>query len=197
MKITDSAAVSDPLAPFRAKRELWTPANMISFLRMLMVIPAIVALEQGSNKLAAMIFAAAFATDLLDGFIARKTGDVSEYGKIIDPLADKIFVGAVVIAMVLLKMLPVWYVAAILFRDLLILVVGTWASKRFGAVLPSNYYGKAAVLTIALTLFLTVLAAGESVILFFRTLSLALMVLSLYFYGTRVLRLVRETTPAS
>lgn len=148
---------NDPLAEFRTKREIWTPANFISFLRMLMVVPAVIALSHGRARMAAAIFAIAFATDLLDGFVARRTGDVSEYGKIIDPLADKIFVGCVVVAMLVFGMVPLWFVAIVLARDVIILLAGMWAGRKFKVVLPSNYYGKSAVLTISLTLFLIVL----------------------------------------
>ncbi len=182
----------DPLAPFRTKREIWTPANLISFVRMLMVVPAILALSHGRARMAAAIFAIAFATDLLDGFVARRTGDVSEYGKIIDPLADKVFVGSVVIAMLVFGMVPVWFVAMILSRDIIILVAGMWAGRKFKVVLPSNYYGKSAVLTISLTLFLIVLHVAGIAISLFEGLSVILMIVSVFVYGARLLKLMRE-----
>jgi len=185
------ASHPDPVAQFRAKKSIWTPANGISFLRMLLVIPAVYFLAQKEYTLAATTFAIAYATDLLDGFIARKTNDVSEYGKIIDPLADKVFVGAVVIAMMVLGLVPVWFVAIILARDVVILLAGIWAGRKFKTVLPSNYPGKGAVLAISLTLFLTVLGVSHEVLVFLQGLSVLLMAISLIVYGRRLFRLIR------
>jgi CDP-diacylglycerol--glycerol-3-phosphate 3-phosphatidyltransferase len=181
----------DPIAAFRAKKNLYTPANAISALRVLLVIPAVLAINHGDGGLAAAIFGLAYFTDLLDGFVARKTNDVSEYGKIIDPLADKIFVGAVVLTMLVMHQLPLWFVVAILSRDLLILLVGIWASRKFQVVLPSNYPGKGAVLCIALTLFMTELGLSQPILVFMQNLSTLLMAVSLVAYGMRLNRLLK------
>lgn len=187
-------STTDPLAEFRAKRTLWTPANGISALRVLLAIPAVLAIVNGNGILVASIFFVAYLTDILDGYVARKTNDVSEYGKIVDPLADKIFVGVVVVAMLWMGQLPVWFVVVILSRDLIILSVGIWAGRRFKVVLPSNYPGKAAVLAIALTLFLTVLGLSSGVLVFMQTLSVTLMAISLVLYGNRVFELNSRIT---
>ncbi len=184
----------DPLAEYRTKRKLWTPANVISFLRMLLAAPAIYALSHGAVRQAATIFAIAFATDVLDGIVARKTGDVSEYGKIIDPLADKVFVGSVVIAMLALGLIPLWFVLMILVRDAVILVAGIWAGRKFKVVLPSNYWGKAAVIVISLTLFWIVLGLSHDILVFLEGLSVALMIVSLIAYALRLQRVIRATS---
>ena len=62
----------------------------------------------------------------------------------IDPLADKIFIASVVLAMLALGLLPIWFVVVIIARDVIILLAGIWATRRFKVVLPSNYPGKAA-----------------------------------------------------
>src|SRR2546421_12037996 len=105
------------LEKFRAKDELFTPSNMISLMRAMMAVPAVMAIVGHWYLLVASICIAAFLSDLLDGLIARKTNSVSEMGKIIDPLADKIYVGCVVITMAAYSLIPLWFLAIILVRD--------------------------------------------------------------------------------
>lgn len=186
----------DPLAAYKAKDDWFTPSNAISFLRALLTIPSVYLLSAKLYTWAAALFFFAFLTDLADGYIARKTNDVSEIGKIIDPLADKIFVAVTVIAMLVLGLVPFWFVAAVVARDIIILVAGIWATKRFHVVLPSNYPGKFAVLTISLTLFMTVLGFSPTVLMFMQGLSLLLMLVSLGVYGKRLFDLLRQTARA-
>jgi CDP-diacylglycerol--glycerol-3-phosphate 3-phosphatidyltransferase len=189
-----SAPESDVLKAYRAKDALWTPSNLISGLRAVMTIPAGICISNGSYVTAAVICFLAFVTDLLDGYVARKTNDVTELGKIIDPVADKIYVGVVVLVMLIHGLLPLWFVLAVLLRDVLILVVGIWATRKFKVVLPSNYPGKGAVLVIALTLFMTLLGAESGVLGFMQGFSLALMLLSLFVYGQRLLSIAQQVS---
>jgi CDP-diacylglycerol--glycerol-3-phosphate 3-phosphatidyltransferase len=187
------APETDVLKAYRAKNELWTPSNLISALRAVMTIPAGICISSGYHVTAAVICFLAFFTDLLDGYVARKTNDVTELGKVIDPVADKIYVGVVVLVMLLNGLLPLWFVLAVLLRDVLILLVGIWATRKFKVVLPSNYPGKAAVLVIALTLFMTLLGAESGLLGFMHGLSLVLMLLSLFVYGQRLLTIMQQT----
>ncbi len=188
------APETDVLKAYRAKNELWTPSNLISALRALMTIPAGICISNGYHVTAAVICFLAFVTDLLDGYVARKTNDVTELGKVIDPVADKIFVGVVVLVMLLNGLLPLWFVLAVLLRDVLILVVGIWATRKFKVVLPSNYPGKGAVLVIALTVFMTLLGAESGLLGFMHGFSSVLMLLSLFVYGQRLLAIMQQTS---
>jgi CDP-diacylglycerol--glycerol-3-phosphate 3-phosphatidyltransferase len=181
-------SVQDPavLAQYRAKDSIVTPSNLISLMRAFMVFPAIFALIAHLYILVASIFVVAFISDLLDGLVARRTNTVSELGKIIDPLADKIFVGLVVIAMAAYGLIPTWFLAAIIIRDMIIIAGGIWAKRKLGVVLPSNYPGKAAVLTISLTLFLIMTGVPSNIIAGMEWLGIALMVGSLWVYGRRL-----------
>ncbi len=182
------------IAKFRAKDDIFTPSNLISVMRVMFVLPAIFCIVAHLYFLVAAIFLAAVMTDLLDGLIARKTNSVTEIGKIIDPLADKIFIGFVVITMAAYSLIPIWFIAIILGRDLVILAGGWWARKKLGVVLPSNYPGKIAVITISLTLFFIIIRAGISgntsvllqVIVYLEWTSVALMGVSLWVYGRRL-----------
>jgi CDP-diacylglycerol--glycerol-3-phosphate 3-phosphatidyltransferase len=176
---------------FRAKDEIFTPSNMISVMRAMMAVPAVMAIVGHWYLLVASICIAAFISDLLDGLIARKTNSVSEIGKIVDPLADKIYVGCLVIAMAAYSLIPIWFLAVILGRDLIIVLGGIWAKRRLGVVLPSNYPGKIAVLTISISLFMIFVSVPKNIIDVFQYLSLALMMLSLVAYALRMAKLMK------
>jgi CDP-diacylglycerol--glycerol-3-phosphate 3-phosphatidyltransferase len=91
-------------------------------------------------------------TDLLDGYLARRLNEVSDLGKIIDPVADKIAIGVVAILMFFNGLIPLWFILVVLVRDVLILVFGLYLKNRKKIVLMSNYPGKFAALTIGLAL---------------------------------------------
>ncbi len=201
--------VNPSLAEYRAKDVIFTPSNLISIMRAMFVLPAIFCIVASQRDtrlyfLVAAIFVAAALTDVLDGIIARKTNTVSELGKIVDPLADKIFIGSVVIAMAVYGLIPLWFIAIILGRDIIILLGGWWAKKKLGIVLPSNYPGKIAVVTVALTLLFMVIRAGisgnpatlMSLIVLLEWTGVALMAISLIIYGRRLKNLLSAAAAA-
>jgi len=98
-----------------------------------------------------------FVTDLLDGFLARKFNQVSELGKIIDPLADKICVITISVIFVIQGRLPLWFVSILIIRELLILIFGLYLKKKKKLVLMSNYPGKIAVFTIGIILLISLI----------------------------------------
>jgi CDP-diacylglycerol--glycerol-3-phosphate 3-phosphatidyltransferase len=174
------------ISQYRAKDDVFTPSNIISLMRAMMVFPAIFAIVAHLYILVAAIFLTALVSDLLDGFLARRLNSVSEFGKVIDPLADKIFGGGVAIAMTAYGLVPVWFLVVILARDLVIVTAGIWARKKLGVVLPSNYPGKAAVLAIGFTLLFVITGVSGGVIVFMEYVSLALMAVSLVMYARRL-----------
>jgi CDP-diacylglycerol--glycerol-3-phosphate 3-phosphatidyltransferase len=176
---------------YRGKNDWFTPSNMISVMRAMMAVPAVIAIVGHWYLLVASICIAAFISDLLDGLIARKTDSVSEMGKVIDPLADKIYVGCVVIAMAAYSLIPLWFLAIILCRDLIIVIGGIWAKRKLGVVLPSNYPGKIAVLTISISIFMVFVGVPANVISTVEYVSVALMAISLGVYGQRLVSLLK------
>ena len=139
---------------------IFTIPNILSFLR-LASVPVFVALFVGGRTDAAVILYAAGAwTDFLDGWIARRFDQVTELGKLLDPLADRIFIGALVVALVASDVLPLWVALVIVGRDLLIL--GLYPFVQRGAVkkIRVNRVGKGA--TAALLVGLTGLAIVET-----------------------------------
>jgi CDP-diacylglycerol--glycerol-3-phosphate 3-phosphatidyltransferase len=165
----------------------WTLSNALSALRMVLVLPMAYTLIAGMRWATVVICVLAAVTDVLDGYIARRNNEISDLGKILDPLADKVFVGVLVILLLIKAMLPLWFVAVVLGRDLLILAGGLLVERRTGAVLPSNYPGKIAVLVLSTTLLLIIIGTAPIVITVMMTASLVLLAISLVLYATRAI----------
>jgi CDP-diacylglycerol--glycerol-3-phosphate 3-phosphatidyltransferase len=135
----------------------------------------------------------AFLSDILDGHIARKRKLISEFGKIIDPFADKIFVLIISIQLYFTnEILPVYF-WIILSRDILIFVGGIIVSKINEQVLPSNLLGKITVTSIGL-FFIYVIIGFSKVNIFYSILfylSLVLSILSVIGYLLRAIEIVK------
>jgi len=99
-------------------------------------------------------------TDILDGYFARKRNEISELGKIIDPLADKISVITITFLLLLKGILPLWFFIVILSRDLIILLGGLYIKKKYEVILQSNWTGKLTVFIIGFTLLNLILISG-------------------------------------
>lgn len=96
-------------------------ANTLTFLRMALALPVLFFMS-GKSKAglatALVLFCAAALTDLFDGMAARSQGTVSDFGKFLDPLADKVLVLTVLAGFAALKTVPAWMVAVIVLRDI-------------------------------------------------------------------------------
>jgi cardiolipin synthase len=94
--------------------------NALCILRMLLVVPIAWLLTTGEYMLTLWVFAFAGFTDGLDGFLAKRCGWMSELGKILDPLADKILLVCVFITLAAIGAVPVWLAATAVLRDVTI-----------------------------------------------------------------------------
>ncbi|MCU7495012.1 MAG: hypothetical protein HF314_00530 [Ignavibacteria bacterium] len=149
-------------------RDVYTRSNLLSLTRLLLSVPVyflLFRIEDSANYrieiIAVLIFAA--ATDFLDGYLARKYNEISEAGKILDPLADKVLVGVVTIQLFVLGEIPPVYFFSVIGRDLIIFLGGIYVTKRLGKVLPSNLLGKITVTFIAAYLLSIILGVTDSV----------------------------------
>lgn len=117
---------------------------------------------QGRFTAALVVFAVAAVTDLLDGVIARRHGLVTDFGKLMDPLADKILTAAAFISLAAYDAIPEWAVVAIIAREFLITGLRSLAASK-GEVIPADKLGKhkTAWQMITILYFLVLLAAGE------------------------------------
>ncbi|MDP4220956.1 MAG: CDP-alcohol phosphatidyltransferase family protein [Bacteroidota bacterium] len=180
----------DP-SQFRTSDKILTLSNSISFLRIFLAIPTVLALLHDDRMLAGGFMVLAYITDLLDGYIARKTNTISEFGKAIDPIADKLYVAALILVMLSLDMVPLWFVLVVIVRDILTMFGILIVRRKIGAVLPSNYWGKSAILLTIISLFLAVRGVSHDVLLFGWLASTVLIVISFSIYTVRAAKLVQ------
>ncbi len=162
-----------------------TLSNWLSFIRLLMALPFWLLLDNLNDNIAAILFliVAGSATDFLDGYFARKYNQVTEFGKIIDPLADKIVIGVIVIKLYLLSLIPDYYFYLIIGRDVLIFLGGIIVSKKLGRVLPSNMLGKITVTIIGFVILFVILKIDQSSILFLSVYYLSVLLIISSFAG--------------
>ena len=171
-------------------------SNSLSFLRLLLVIPAYIAFNNFDQNLAGYSVAAigifAAVTDILDGYLARKLNQITEFGKIIDPLADKVLVVYVVLNLFIIGKIPQYYFYMIVARDALILIGGLIVSRKIGKVLPSDYIGKATVLAISFFLLMVLLNIDKNSVpyIFLYYLSILLIFTSLFNYILKAIKAV-------
>ena len=119
-------------------------ANRLTLSRLALTILFVAALNsswQYARTTALIIFLVAGLTDFIDGEIARRYGEVTNFGKLMDPLVDKIMMAAAFISLVPLKAIPAWAATTVVARDFLITGLRLMASAQ-GRVLPADNLGK-------------------------------------------------------
>lgn len=169
-----------------------TIPNYISLFRLLLAIPFYFLLDAIQYDfiyrfyVLGLIFIASLS-DILDGIIARKLNKISEFGKIIDPLADKVLIILIVTKLYLMGEIISLYFFIIVGRDILIFLGGIWISKKIGRVLPSNLIGKLTVISIGVFIIITISGTSKFSFLYnsFFYLSIILSFISVIAYGLR------------
>ena len=144
-----------------SSRRFWTVPNMLSLSR-LALLPVFLWLMSRPDRRywvwGGILIVYGIISDILDGVLARKLDQVTEAGKLIDPLADKITAGVVAVFCVFERGLPAWALAVTLARDLALVLGGRVLWKKRGTVPASVFVGKIAALLWALNLLFWVFA---------------------------------------
>lgn len=147
------AKIRDAFEPI----EFSYPSNVLSLIRLALVGPTVYYLLQDDGKQKALlVIVLGMATDAIDGPIARRRGEVSELGKLIDPIADKLTLDAVALALSVKRGFPWWVTYLLLARDAAIVMGATLMFRETTTITPSIYAGKVttAMLTAALLLYM-------------------------------------------
>ena len=122
---------------------VWTIPNVLTIIRIIL-IPVFVALFFKGYKMAALgVFCAASLTDMLDGYLARKLNQITDFGKLFDPLADKLMVLTAMVCQTFWGPLPLVAVIIVALKELVMVLGGVFMLSK-DVVVYSNYFGKAA-----------------------------------------------------
>jgi cardiolipin synthase len=123
---------------------IFTAPNVITLVRLL-CIPLFLWLLFGAHRqtAAAVLLAALGATDWIDGFVARRYGQVSTFGKVLDPTADRILVGTAVISILIYGAVPLWFGIATIAREVLVSAMVLLLAAMGAARIDVLWVGKA------------------------------------------------------
>ena len=163
--------------------------NKLTVARMIIVPFLVVFLLTGwggdaNRYISLALFVVASVTDWFDGYLARKNNLVTNFGKFMDPLADKLLVCSAMICMIELNRLPAWFVIIIIAREFIISGFRLIAAEN-GVVIAANYWGKFKTVSQMVMIILLILNFGgvfEILTQIFVWVSLALTVISLITY---------------
>lgn len=192
----------DALATPVSNSGLFNLPNMLTMLRLVLVVPFAIALlwEDGTNStarvVATLIFVVASLTDYIDGYLARKNNIVTTFGKVADPIADKLLTGVALIGLSMLDQLPWWVTIVILVREIAVTLLRFWVINK--GVIPASRGGKlkTAVQIAAIVLYLLPLSgAGQTFAQVVMGAAVVLTVVTGVDYAARALR-IHEGEPA-
>ena len=174
--------------------------NKLTILRVIMIPFFVFFLLSGvggsaSKWIALVIFAAASITDTLDGYIARRDNLITDFGKFMDPLADKLLVCSALICFVELDKLPAWMVIIIIAREFIISGFRLVASDN-GIVIAASYWGKFKTVSQMAMIILCILDINNTVMQYITVivtyLALVLTVVSLVDYMVKNKKVLSE-----
>ena len=173
---------------------VWTIPNVLTIIRIIL-IPVFVVLFFKGEKIAALcVFCAASLTDMLDGYLARKLNQITDFGKLFDPLADKLMVLTAMVCQTFWGPLPLVAVIIVALKELVMVLGGVFMLSK-DVVVYSNYFGKAAqvgfIASLILSFFHERFAEGNvmlrgmtpDIILLWITVALAVVAMVIYATG--------------
>ncbi|MBL7959141.1 CDP-alcohol phosphatidyltransferase family protein [bacterium] len=175
--------------------KIFTISNILSLSRIVIVIPIIYFLNLGNTNpshnltaLALMIIGG--LTDTFDGQLARKMNQITNFGKVVDPIADKIGMAAILLFLAFSRDdFPVWFLIVALVRDLLIFSAALYIKKKYAYLFTSNMLGKITITVVALMVTVYVVKDVfriEEFYIFLLWISTMLLLTSFYVYILRL-----------
>ena len=170
--------------------------NSLTIARILMAPVLVIAMQPHiETSFATAIFAAGMASDLVDGYLARSRQLVTRFGTLMDPIADKLFVGTALVCLAATDHLAVWIVLTVFSRDLVVTGLRL-AARREGVDIAANHLGKAKTTLQALVVFALLLAdPAAAAVQALVYLMVALTVISGMVYAAAYLRGRRIMVP--
>ena len=138
------------------ENRILTLSNLFSVIRAFLLIPILISLSHEDRIWAVIWMVLAFITDFLDGYLARRWDQRSNFGRIIDPLADKIVVLGISFFMAISTKynFPMWFLVFILTREFIMMICSLIVIHKKNVVMESNRPGKNSAIAVGLTVFL-------------------------------------------
>lgn len=168
---------------------VFTWSNIISFSRIFIAFPIVYLHYQNNfqfNTIILLLIVYVILSDYLDGYIARKTNSISELGKMIDPVADKLCALVLFVYTVWIGWVPLWFLTLAMTRDILIMLGSYYIKKKYDRVAMAIMSGKISVNVLALYWVSVFFFPGaHNVHLFLMASSVTLMVISWVDYFNR------------
>ncbi|UCG42860.1 MAG: CDP-alcohol phosphatidyltransferase family protein [candidate division WOR-3 bacterium] len=178
---------------------LVTVPNLLSLSRLVLLPVVLLLLARNQDIAALAVMAVSWITDGLDGFLARRLHQVTDLGRVLDHLVDKIWTGAVLVTLVYLRDLPLLIAAAVILRDLLILTGSLVIMRSRGSFVSSDVLGKItgfafALLVVYYTLQLSALQGYKTYVDY--TIGILIVVSFLNYVAVFLKRMGRFRLPA-
>lgn len=133
--------------------------NILSVIRILLVFVFLYVFFVVDNiYIALAVFLLAGATDIIDGYLARRNGWITNLGKILDPFADKLMQCTVLVSLCIKDIVPLWFVIPFFAKEIFTLIIGFIVIRRRSVNVVSKWYGKFAVCLFYATIAISILA---------------------------------------
>lgn len=152
--------------------------NILTIIRFFLIFPLVAFAMNDEYLIAALIFTISGLTDILDGFIARKFNLISDFGKLMDPFADKLVQISLLIVLTIKNILPFWILAIVCAKELSMILGATFLYEK-NTILPSNWYGKLATVIFYFALILAMIT--KYIYLVYFAIIFTLFALIMYF----------------
>jgi CDP-diacylglycerol---glycerol-3-phosphate 3-phosphatidyltransferase len=165
--------------------------NVLTVVRILLVPVLVVALLEKTGDgdlLAAIVFAVASLTDAIDGYLARSRNWVTTFGKLMDPIADKLLIVAALIALVSLGRLQAWVAMVIIAREFAVTVLRVAAGTQQGVVISASSLGKLKTAVQVAMVLVLIAVDGRPLwvsLLVYATVTITVLSGADYFFGFR------------
>lgn len=172
-------------------QSIWNVPNILTMLRMALIAVFIYAYKQDAKPWALVVFWVASLTDFLDGYIARRTNTITSFGKLMDPLADKLLLISALACLMSDGVVPSVVLIVIVSKELLMMIVSMYMLRK-GVVVYAKFVGKLAtvlfMIAVTLSFFHEWVAPIDQVLMY---ASMAVSVLAMISYGISMLKALK------
>ena len=131
--------------------------NILTIIRFIFIPFIFTSVVNNDYLVALIIFTISAITDILDGYIARKYNYITDLGKLIDPLADKLTQVSLLLSLSILKILPWWIFAIVFIKECVMVISASLLYKRKDVVVYSKWYGKLATVLFYLAIVVSLI----------------------------------------